>query len=238
MVTADRIIVLKYVKYSDSSIIVQALSQKHGRVSLMVRGLGKNRTKLGAFHPLALLDAVYSYREDRQVQRLSEYKPNPLLANCTTDLRKSTQLMFLAEVVGKSVMPETPDSLVFAFVEQSIMMLEEMEKGLAEFHIAFLVKLSQFLGFHPGQESVDMPFFDLTLGHGVEIRPHHKHYIGNDLFKKMYRYFDLKYSELDVCPLSKTDRDFLLDVVVMWYANNIVSMADINSHEILHQVFN
>ena len=91
MLCTDRIIVLSHTRFSDSSIIVRALSRQHGRVSLMVYGFGgKSRSKLGAFHPMALLDVVYSYKPDRDIQKLTEYRPAPNLVSCTADLRKSS----------------------------------------------------------------------------------------------------------------------------------------------------
>ena len=126
MLCSDRIIVLGHTRYSDSSIVVQALSRQRGRLALMVFGIGKNKSRLGAFHPMSLLDVVYVYKAERQVQKLSEYKPSPPLASCIADLRKSTLLMFIAEVVSKSIREEASDDNQFSFIDTSVQMLEQM----------------------------------------------------------------------------------------------------------------
>ena len=158
MLCTDRIIVLSHTRFSDSSIIVRALSRQHGRVSLMVYGFGgKSRSKLGAFHPMALLDVVYSYKPDRDIQKLTEYRPAPNLVSCTADLRKSTLLMFMAEVVGKSIREEAEDDAQFEFIDVSVQILEQMQAGLQFFHLAFMVKLSRIIGFFPNIDASHPP---------------------------------------------------------------------------------
>jgi len=239
MICSDRIIVLSRTRYSDSSVIIQALSKLHGRISLMVYGLGgKSRSKLGAFHTMALLDVVYSYRQERQVQKLSEYKPAPALPNCTADLRKSTTLMFLAEVVSKSIREEAEDNTQFDFIDTAIQILEQMQNGLHLFHIAFLLKLSRHLGFCPTPLVPGQQYFDLEAGHGTIVHPIHRHFISASEFAKLYQFIDCRFDQLDQIKISRTERDFLLDVTLRWYGFRIPTMKDVNSLSVLHDVFN
>lgn len=239
MLCTDRIIVLSRTRYSDSSIIIQALSRQHGRISLMVYGLGgKNRSRLGAFHTMALLDVVYSYRQERQVQKLSEYKSSPILTDCTIDLRKSTMLMFLAEVVSKSIREEAEDDAQFEFIDTSIQILEQLQSGIQLFHIAFLLKLSRYLGFSPTQLVPGQQFFDLEAGHGTIVRPVHRHYIAAEQFAQLYQFLDLPFNQLNQIKITRTERDFLLETVLIWYSFHIPTMKEINSLSVLHDVFN
>lgn len=239
MLCNDRIIALSHTRYTDSSIIVQALSEQHGRISLIVRGFGgKSRSKLGAFHPMALLDVVYSYREERQVQQLNEYKPAPALPNCTADLRKSTLLMFLAEVVSKSIREETADHSQFAFIDTSVQILEQMQTGIQNFHLAFLLKLSRHLGFSPSPLEPDQQFFDLESGLGTIARPMHRHYITAEQFAQLYQFADCPFDRLDQITLNRSERDSLLTTTLLWFGFRIPTMKEINSYNILHEVFN
>lgn len=237
MLCTDRIIVLGHTRFSDSSIIVQALSRQHGRVSLMVYGFGgKNRSKLGAFHPMALLDVVYSYKPDRDIQKLTEYHPSPNLVSCTADLRKSSILMFMAEIVGKSIREETQDDAQFEFIDTSVQILEQMQSGLQFFHLAFMVKLSRIIGFFPSIDGSHQ-FFDLEQGHSTPMRPNHRHFVAVDVFRRIASFADYQYNSLCEVQMSKTDRDFILETVIQWYQFRIPTMKDVNSYEILHEVF-
>lgn len=238
MLCTDRIIVLGHTRFSDSTIIVQALSREYGRISLMVFGLGgKSKSKLGAFHPMAVLDVVYTYKEDREIQKLTEYKPSPTLANCTSDLRKSTTLTFLAEVVSKSIRESAEDKEQFEFIDTSIQILEHLQNGLQYFHLAFMVKLSRHLGFFPGPNKEGQLFFDLEKGHGTEMMPFHKHYVASQVFNQICAFSDIKYEQMGNVKMTKNDRDFMLNTVIAWYGFRIPTMKDINSLDILHEVF-
>lgn len=237
MLCTDRIIVLSHTRFSDSSIIVRALSRQHGRVSLMVYGFGgKSRSKLGAFHPMALLDVVYSYKPDRDIQKLTEYRPAPNLVSCTADLRKSTLLMFMAEVVGKSIREEAEDDAQFEFIDASVQILEQMQAGLQFFHLAFMVKLSRIIGFFPNIDA-SHPFFDLEQGHSIAVRPVHRHFVAADVFRRIVFFADCPYESLRDVQMSRQERDSLLETVLQWYGFRIPTMKEVNSYEILHEVF-
>ena len=237
MLCTDRIIVLSHTRFSDSSIIVRALSRQHGRVSLMVYGFGsKSRSKLGAFHPMALLDVVYSYKPDRDIQKLTEYRPAPNLVSCTADLRKSTLLMFMAEVVGKSIREEAEDDAQFEFIYASVQILEQMQAGLQFFHLAFMVKLSRIIGFFPNIDA-SHPFFDLEQGHSIAVRPVHRHFVAADVFRRIVFFADCPYESLRDVQMPRQERDSLLETVLQWYGFRIPTMKEVNSYEILHEVF-
>ena len=237
MLCSDRIIVLSHTRFSDSTIIVQALSRQHGRVSLMVYGFGgKSRSKLGAFHPMALLDVVYSYKSERDVQKLAEYKPAPNLVNCTADIHKSTLLMFMAEVVSKSIREEAEDDAQFEFIDTSVQILEQMQAGLQFFHLAFMVKLSRIIGFFPNIDGSHQ-YFDLEQGHSTALRPIHRHFVAADVFRHITFFADCQYNNLCDVQMSKQERDFMLETVIQWYQFRIPTMKEVNSYEILHEVF-
>lgn len=238
MLCTDRIIVLSHTRFSDSTIIVQALSRERGRISLMVFGLGgKSKSKLGAFHPMALLDVVYTYKDDREIQKLTEYKPSPSLISCTSDLRKSTTLIFLAEVVGKSIRESAEDKAQFEFIDTSIQILEHVQNGLQCFHLAFLAKLSRHLGFFPGPPEPEHRFFDIEQGHCTCFKPVHNHFVDIDIFNRICQFANCPYDQLSETHLEKTDRDFLLETMLKWYGYRTPSMKDINSLDILHEIF-
>jgi len=191
---------------------------------------------LGAFHPMALLDVVYSYKPDRDIQKLTEYRPAPNLVSCTADIRKSTLLMFMAEVVGKSIREEAEDDAQFEFIDASVQILEQMQAGLQFFHLAFMVKLSRIIGFFPNIDA-SHPFFDLEQGHSIAVRPVHRHFVAADVFRRIVFFADCPYENLRDVQMPRQERDSLLETVLQWYGFRITTMKEVNSYEILHEVF-
>ena len=185
---------------------------------------------------MSLLDVVYSYKTDRSVQTLTEYKPSPHLVSSTADLRKSTILMFMAEVVGKSIREEVEDDAQFEFIDTSVQILEQMQAGLQFFHLAFMVKLSRIIGFFPNIDS-SHSFFDLEQGHSTAVRPVHRHFVAVDEFSRIAFFADCPYNSLDTVQMSRQERDFMLETVLQWYGFRIPTMKDVNSYTVLREVF-
>jgi DNA repair protein RecO (recombination protein O) len=238
MLCSDRVIVFNYTRFSDSSVILHAFSKQHGRISLMVFGLGgKGKTKLGAFHPLALLDVVYSYKPGRDIQKLREYKLNPPLISCSSDIRKSTLLMFLSEISSKCIREETSDLQLFTFFETAVEFLEQIDQGLQSFHLAFLVKMSRYLGFSPDENALSQHYFDLILGHGTNNQPSHKYYLHQDMFRYFFRFYTVGFHELESIKISRNERDLLLEASIAWYGFHVSGLKTINSYPVLKEVF-
>ncbi len=77
MIIDTSAIVLKTIQFSESSLIVSLLSEKHGKIPVMARGARRNKNKFGGLlHPGALLDVTYYYKSTREVQNLSDITQN------------------------------------------------------------------------------------------------------------------------------------------------------------------
>ena len=72
MLTKTRAIVLRSVKYGDSKLIVDMLTEVHGRVSFAVNiGRGaRSRSRKLYFQPLSLLDIEFDKRDMSELQKL------------------------------------------------------------------------------------------------------------------------------------------------------------------------
>jgi len=67
-------IVINFIKYKESSIIVHILTNKFGMQSYIVNGVRsfKGTQKIALYQPLTILDLVVYKNEKRDLQRISE----------------------------------------------------------------------------------------------------------------------------------------------------------------------
>ncbi len=73
MIIDTTAIVLKTIEFSESSLIVSLLSEKHGKIPVMARGARRNKNKYGGLlQPGTILDVTYYYKSTREVQNLSD----------------------------------------------------------------------------------------------------------------------------------------------------------------------
>lgn len=238
MLSGTSIIILNYIRYSDSSVIVHAVSEHYGRISFMVYGVAsKKRSKLSAFQPLFLLDIQLYYKADRGLQKLKEYKLNPPLNSITSDIRKSSLVLFLSELISKTVKEEYADKVLFDFIKTSILFLEEIEHNIAFFHLVFLIKLSRYLGFAPESDSSDAKYYDYKDGISVNSVPHHNHYMNRNDFKTCMSLMNANFSELNKIKINKIQRDSILDILLDLYEIHILNFNSLKSYPILKEVF-
>ncbi len=72
-------------------------------------------------------------------------------ADIYADVKKSCIAVFLAEILTSVLREESPNHELFDYIEDSIKYLDNCGAGSANFHIAFLIGLSSYLGFEPGK---------------------------------------------------------------------------------------
>jgi len=164
MLTKSRIIVLHTIKHSDSGMVVQCYSDVKGRTSCYFYARGKNSRSTMMF-PLSLLDVVLHSRhqEGNSMPLIKEAAPAIPLPNLKTDIRKGAISIFMCELLLKTVKESSPDPNLFAFLSNSIMLLEAVDEGVENFHLHFAVNLCKILGYMPE---------DNYSGPSVQPQPH------------------------------------------------------------------
>ncbi|MDA3891781.1 MAG: DNA repair protein RecO [Salinivirgaceae bacterium] len=239
MLTQTSIIVLSYTKYSESSIIVQGISEHFGRISFLVYGIGskKSRSKLASFQPLFLIDTQIYSKASRGIQKIKEFKLSPPLYNLTADIRKSTLSLFIAELLSKTVKEEYTDESLFQFIKTSILFLDELKENLAIFHLVFLLKLSRYLGFAPESYTTNALFFDYKEGASQSSKPYHQHYLNKSDFQELLKLLNIDFDKLHEIHISKSLRDHLLEAIMNMYEIHILNFRSLNSYVVLKEVF-
>lgn len=238
MLTGTSVIILNYTKYTDSSIIVHGISEQFGRISFLVYGISsKNRAKLASFQPLYLIDAQLYHKTNRSIQKIKEFKLSPPLHTLTTDIRKSTLALFIAELLLKTIKEEHSDKFLFEFIKTSILFLEELNEHLSVFHLVFLLKLSRFLGFAPDNNSKIGNFYDFKEGIMVDVKPHHPHYLIQSEYSLLMELFNAELNQLQNININKKQRDDLLEAILKMYEIHILNFTSLNSYQVLKEVF-
>ena len=95
----------------------------------------------------------------------------------TTELKSIA--LFLSEFLYRAIREEAENRPLFAYLQHSIIWLDECGEGFANFHLVFLMRLSRFLGLYPNLEDYHTgDYFDLLNACFTSIRPQlHSSYI-------------------------------------------------------------
>ena len=210
-------IVLNSLKYGDSAMVVHLLTDALGRQSYMVQGVRSSRgrgSKLALFQPMFALEFEGLTSSRQQMHRFREVQSGIVLQRMPFDVRRSTIALFMAEVLYRLVKESEPDSQLFDFVWESIGALDSMEEGVANFHLWFLVNLSRFLGFYPGNEYMPGAWFDACEGSYTVQKPPHATVMTPENARLMNDFVECDVRCLAEIGLNRTQRSAFLEALL------------------------
>jgi DNA repair protein RecO (recombination protein O) len=239
MLLSTRGIVLRSIKYSESSLITDIFTEGKGLQSFIISGVRKGKSKVGPalLQVTGLVDLVAYFNESKDLHRIKEIKSAYPYQSLLFDIRRSSVGMFLAEVCRRAIQKGEENPAMFEYIFQSFVHLDQTSESISNFHLNFLINLSGFLGFAPyGSYSEESPFFDLREGSFVAAQPFH-----NDCLNKTDSLLlaDLLGQEKDNFwdfKISKSDRKNLVEHLLDYYKIHLDHFKEINSHKILEEV--
>jgi DNA repair protein RecO (recombination protein O) len=228
MLQKTRGIALSYIRYRETSIISRVYTEEFGLQSYIVNGVRSAKSKnnrIALFQPLTLLDMVVYYKNDRDLHRLSEVKTNFPFQSLPFDVTKSTIALFVTEMLNKVLKEEAGSPVLFKFLSDSVLFLEQARTNYENFHLSFLLKLSFFLGFGP----------ESAREFENQLREHSVPFLPDDAMDKALNGL-LRMPIGAPIELNRAARNELLDALVAYYHVHIDSLGEVKSLPVLREV--
>jgi DNA repair protein RecO (recombination protein O) len=176
-------IVLRVVKYGETSVIVTIFTSLLGVQSYLVNGV-RTSTKKGSgkanlFQPSAILEMVVYHNELKQLQRIKEFRWGSLYQYILSDVKKNAVALFMVELLTKCLKQPEANAELFHFVEDAFLHLDEAPDAVAaNFPLFFALHLPVFFGFRISDNySESRPYLDLQEGDFVQEQPRHPHFL-------------------------------------------------------------
>lgn len=239
MLTNTRGIVFHTIPYSDSRIIAKIYTEHSGIESFIITisRSKKGKIKSNMLQPLTQLDLVVDYRERNNLHIVREISCAVPYQHLQDDIIKTSIALFLAEVLYKSVKEEEPNEQLFSFIGNSLHILDLQEEGVANFHLAFLLQLTKYLGFYPQPNLCgDKSIFDLRDGVFRDKFPDHLHYLDAPEARMLENILAMNYSNMETFPLSGEMRRIMVKHILHYYDLHLHNMHEVKSHQVLEVV--
>jgi DNA repair protein RecO (recombination protein O) len=241
-------IVLRTTKYGETSLIVLLFTEKFGTQSYMINGVRtsskKGSGKANLFQPGAVLDIIVYHSEQRQLQRIKEFKWGFLYQHIFSDIRKNAVAVFMIELLTKCLKQTEPNEELFHFAEDAFVHLDECNEAVtANFALFFALRLTNFFGIPPNPlnenlVSTENLYFDLKEGNFTNEQPLHPHFIESasalitaELLKVMQP------EELEDIKLNHEFRRKLLHTYETYYALHIQDFGSMKTLPVLKEIF-
>lgn len=241
-------IVLRTTKYGETSLIVLLFTEKFGTQSYIINGVRtsskKGSGKANLFQPGALLDMIVYHSEQKQLQRIKEFKWGFLYQHIFSDIKKNAVAVFMIELLTKCLKQTEPNEEMFHFAEDAFIHLDvSSETVTANFPLFFALQLTNFFGIPPNplNENLMSPenlYFDLKEGNFTNEQPLHPHFIEStgalitaELLKVM------RPEELEDIKLNHEFRRKLLHTYETYYALHVQDFGTMKTLPVLKEIF-
>ncbi|MBF1461922.1 DNA repair protein RecO [Prevotella pallens] len=240
MITKTRGIVLRSVRFGESSLIVDVLTKSSGRVSFMVHipKTSKGKIKKQYFQPMTLLDFEYDFRQRSNLQRIKDVRVSLPYSSIPIDPAKSCISLFLSEFIYYATRNEQENPTLFTYISTSLEWLDNAYEDFANFHLVFMMRLGKFLGFHPFLEDFTPGcFFDLRNGCFTLSMPLHTDFLNAADAGHLYNLMRMNFDTMKLFKLSHDDRNRITEIVLRYYKLHLPNMPELQSFDILREVF-
>lgn len=229
---------LRQVKYSDTQIIVDMLTEALGRVAFFVSlpKSAKARIRRQYFVPLTLVDIEFDHRQRTQMQRLKNISIASPMVSITSSPGKTAIAMFLSEFLTYATAGEQANRPLFLFVWTSMQWLENAVEGIANFHLVFMLRLATFLGFSPNLEPGEGEYFDLQEGMFVAYVPAHGQFLDVADSQRLLLLMRLQYATMHLLRMSRAERNRCVDIALIFYRLHIPGFPELKSLSVLQEV--
>lgn len=239
MLVKTKGIVLHTLKYGDSSLIVTLFTEQFGRLSCIVNATrgNKAKNKSAVIQPLFLLELEIYLKKTRELQRIKELKLSRPYVTIPYDVRKSAQVLFLAELLYKIIREEEANPDLFSFLEGTLSFFDSLKDGSANFHVWFLAHLTRLAGIYPDLRDIQGGCFDMKRGTIDDQIPLHPFYMDPDTTTCFRNIMMLEMNELPELRIRHSLRSALLARILDYYHLHFESLGNFNSLSVLNEVF-
>lgn len=232
-------IILRNLKYGETSLIVDIFTEEKGLASFIISGVRKKKAKVNAslMQLMTLVDMVAYHRDDKDLHRIKEIKPAYIYTKIPFDFIRGSIGLFMTELAKKSIRESEENKPLFDFLYHSFVYLDQTENPIHNFHLKFMLELTVYLGFLPsGIQTESQPYFDLQNGCFTEQEPLHAYFLDPTLSGILSQLLEINTDDVHQIPIDRVSRNLMLDKLLIFYKLHIENLPEINTHQVLRDV--
>jgi len=245
-------IILRTVKYGDSNYIVDMFTKQRGRMSFVMKrsvgtkaGVRRTRVVPSMLIPLSMLEFDCDIHGQGKLPYPKDVRSYYSYLSMHTNPVKATISMFLAECLDNVLFEETENSLLYQYIEESLQWFDYSEKGIANFHLVFLIRLTRFVGIYPcidcEKSVVDRHahtlYYDLMNSEYRYGQPPHSHFLRPEEAVVLPTLFNMNYNNMHLFRMNRSQRRRCIEVIVEYYRLHLSGFRELKSLNVLLEVF-
>jgi DNA repair protein RecO (recombination protein O) len=243
MLHKDKGIVLRAVKYGETSIIATIFTELAGVHAYIIQGVRsssrKKSSNAGLLQPSSLLELVAEHRPNRHLQRLREFRPAYIYSQLQGDIIKNSIGVFSIELLQKLLPQEEPMPALFDFSYKYFTLLDQSKPGNnANYPLFFIIQCGRMLGynilgsFHPAT-----PYLDAIEGTFTAHPPAGSQVLTDSDISGLAAFLSIKeLADADRIRMNAAMRNRILDWYILFLQHHTQHLKDLRSPEVLRAI--
>lgn len=240
MIQKVRGVVLHHIKYRESSAILHVYTDLYGRQAYLVNNIKGKRARFSSnlMQPMTLMELEVYHREGRELQHMKEMRNHIPYRSIPYDPYKSSQVIFLAEVMYRATREEDPAPGLYDFIEHSLQLLDISPDNTLNFHLYFLVQLTKYLGFYPEDDfSAEKNLFDMRDGQFTDPGITHPDFFNADCSLLLHELIGSSFNCFAELTIKQDVRIRFLNVMMDYFRLQLQGFGEVRSLSVLHELF-
>lgn len=169
MIQQTKAIVLRTVKYGETSVICTLFTEVFGVQTYLVQGVRSSKArgnKAGMLQPTSLLDVIAYQKPNTNLQRLKEFHPAYIYNNVREDIVKNSVALFSVELLLRLLPEHALMEDLFNFAYEYFCALDKTATNkVANYPCFFAIHCSRVLGYEiSGDYSERTPYLNMHDG--------------------------------------------------------------------------
>ncbi|MBI3005054.1 MAG: DNA repair protein RecO [Ignavibacteriales bacterium] len=154
MITKTAAIVLKSMKFRDTSKIVTFYSRTFGKLKAVAKGARETKSKFGAaLEPMSLVSLVLYKKPNKDLHLISQCDILDQYKNVHVAMERMSVGLAMVELLERVTHDEEENSALFSLVVDCLGVLDKSDKNFQSILLAFEVQMASRLGFGPSLET-------------------------------------------------------------------------------------
>lgn len=167
MLATTRAIVLRSVKYGDTSLITQLFTEAYGVQTYIVKGVRKSKSNQASLlQPSTLLHLEIDNHPQKNIQYLKQFQSAHLFQSARESIVKNSVLLFATELLLRLLPEHAPLPELFDFSFDFFVNTDQRsEAAIANYPLFFIINIGNLMGYEiKGAYGSQTPYINMEEG--------------------------------------------------------------------------
>ncbi|MEW7289295.1 DNA repair protein RecO [Aquimarina sp. 2304DJ70-9] len=239
MIIKSPAIVIHSLRYGEADLIITLFTKTSGLRTYLQKGIlkskkGKIRSSL--FQPLMLIEIEAYHKNKGALERLKEARVLTHYSSLHTDVVKNALVFFISDILKNSIHEEETNTDLFEYLETALLWLDS-HATIGNFHITFLIKLTQYLGFFPDISQIEQDYFNMQDG-VFQASSSNVHCVKGEHISRFKEFLGTTFEGSMSIRLSKSTRSDVLAMLLVYFELHLHGFKKPKSLSVLSEIFN